>query len=98
MFDWDEANIRHIARHHVSPDEAEQVILNDPLELQRQERSGEQRILHLGTTDSGRLLIVAVTMRNAKSRVVTAYSANRRLRNFYSAQKAISDEEHPQDA
>jgi hypothetical protein len=32
-FDWDEANIGHVARHSVLPDEAEQVILNDPVDL-----------------------------------------------------------------
>ena len=32
-FDWDEANIGHVARHGVLPDETEQVILNDPLDL-----------------------------------------------------------------
>ena len=30
-FDWDEANIGHVARHSVLPEEAEQVILNDPV-------------------------------------------------------------------
>ena len=32
-FDWDEANVSHVARHKVSPEEAEQVILNDPVDL-----------------------------------------------------------------
>jgi hypothetical protein len=32
-FDWDEANIGHVARHSVLPEEAEQVILNDPVDL-----------------------------------------------------------------
>ncbi len=31
-FDWDNANIGHIARHQVTPEEAEQVILNEPVE------------------------------------------------------------------
>ena len=30
-FDWDEANIGHMARHSVIPEEAEQVIFNDPV-------------------------------------------------------------------
>lgn len=29
MFHWDKSNLSHIARHHVSKDEAEQVIQND---------------------------------------------------------------------
>jgi hypothetical protein len=32
-FDWDEANMRHIARHGVTPEEAEEAVTNDPLEL-----------------------------------------------------------------
>jgi hypothetical protein len=32
FFDWDEANLRHIALHHVAQEEAEQVILGDPLD------------------------------------------------------------------
>lgn len=32
-FDWDEANIGHVARHSVVPQEAEQVILNDPVDV-----------------------------------------------------------------
>ena len=32
-FDWDSANIGHIARQDVTPEEAEQVILGDPLDF-----------------------------------------------------------------
>jgi uncharacterized DUF497 family protein len=90
-------NIDHIALHHVTPDEAEQVIENSPLELGQEERSGEQRILHLGETDAARVLLVAVTARGDKVRVVTAYPANRKLRTFYSEQKVTSDEEHSEN-
>ncbi len=34
-FDWDEANVGHVARHGVLPEEAEQVVLNDPVDLGR---------------------------------------------------------------
>jgi hypothetical protein len=33
-FDWDEANIGHVAPHSVLPEEADQVILNDPVTLE----------------------------------------------------------------
>lgn len=33
LFDWDDANILHLAEHDVQPDEAEEVILGDPLDL-----------------------------------------------------------------
>ena len=37
-FDWDEANIGHVALHSVLPEEAEQVILNDPVDLGEETR------------------------------------------------------------
>ena len=43
-FDWDEANIGHVARHSVLPEEAEQVILNDPVDLGLEIVEGEERI------------------------------------------------------
>jgi uncharacterized DUF497 family protein len=58
MFLWDKENISHIARHHVSRSEAEQVIENNPFDLERQIRNGESRILHLGETTTGRVLFV----------------------------------------
>jgi hypothetical protein len=33
QFDWDEMNIRHLARHGLSPEEAEQVLLNWQIDL-----------------------------------------------------------------
>lgn len=62
MFLWDEDNISHnqphIVRHDVSQDEAEQIIANDPFDLERQIRNGELRILHLGETTAGRVLFL----------------------------------------
>jgi hypothetical protein len=43
-FDWDVANREHIALHHVTPDEAEQVIMNNAsLIVKIQSRKGEMR-------------------------------------------------------
>jgi len=52
-FDWDEANIGHLARHSVLPEEAEQVILNDPVDLGMEIVEGEERYLSLGATVQG---------------------------------------------
>ena len=35
-FDWDRANIDHLAVHRVSPQEAEAVFLGDPVDLDYQ--------------------------------------------------------------
>jgi uncharacterized DUF497 family protein len=83
QFSWDEANRNHIAEHAVSPEEAEQVVLNEPLDLEVQIRGGEERTLQVGETDAGRILIVVTTWRGAKVRVVTAFPANKRLRGLY---------------
>lgn len=76
-FDWDEANIGHIARHDVKPEEAEQVIANDPLELKPQLIEGEERFPNVGITNGGRWLVVVLTERGAKVRVVTAFDAEK---------------------
>ena len=47
-FDWDEANRGHIAQHGVTPDEAEQVIANRPVDTKVQLRGGEERYLQVG--------------------------------------------------
>ena len=41
QFDWKEANIAHIARHDVTPEEAEQVVENDPIDAGAVLRNGE---------------------------------------------------------
>jgi uncharacterized DUF497 family protein/predicted DNA binding CopG/RHH family protein len=73
-FDWDQANIRHIAEHDVSPDEAEQVIRNEPFEIDFQRYEEEDRTSELGETNSGRILVVVSTTRGSAIRVVTAYA------------------------
>jgi uncharacterized DUF497 family protein len=82
-FDWDDANIGHIARHGVTPEEAEEVIENDPLELKPQLIAGEERFPNIGVTDAGRWLVVVLTERGTKARVVTAFEAERDLIAHY---------------
>lgn len=82
-FDWDEANIGHVARHGVLLEEAEQVILNDPLDLGIEIFKGEERYLNLGATVRGRILLVVTTWREDRVRVVTAFEPIKRLIQFY---------------
>jgi len=85
--DWDEENIRHIARHEISPAEAEQVIGNRPRDLESEIRNGEERVVQVGETDAGRILIVVSTMQGRKVRVVTAWPSKERLRRYFETQK-----------
>jgi len=82
-FDWDEANVGHLARHRVLPNEAEQVILNNPVDLGMEIIEWEERYLNLGATLRGRVLLVVTTWREERVRVVTAFEPIKRLIQFY---------------
>jgi hypothetical protein len=84
-FDWDENNIRHLARHRISPEEAEQAIL-DPeakmLEIQTSE-GDEERVKAIGRTADGRILVTVFAFRGEAIRLVTAYRAAIREQRLY---------------
>ena len=82
-FDWDDANRKHIAKHGVAPEEAEDAILIEPLDTDLQELGREHRVLCFGRTRSGRLLTVLYTERRGKIRVVTAYEMTKRQQQMY---------------
>lgn len=72
-FDWDQANIRHLARHDVKPHEVEEVFrrryafeFDEPVE-------GEDRFLIYGTTAQGRYLTISFTERKGRTRPITAW-------------------------
>ena len=86
-FDWDEQNTSHLGRHEITPAEAEQAILNRPIDLGSHLRNGEERLALIGETDAGRILAVVTTMRGKKVRVVTAWPANRNYRRYCQSMK-----------
>jgi len=82
-FDWDDANVGHIARHGVTPVEVEQAFANHPLVvLAAQKRKGEERVLCAGLTDAGRALQFVYTIRRRRIRVITAHAAKRKVREI----------------
>ena len=84
LFDWDSANIGHIAEHDVTPEEAEEVILGNPLEIGFDiSADGEHRWSYVGETGRGQVLQVVVTRRGEKIRIVTAFEPTRRDKLFY---------------
>ena len=90
MFEWDEDNIRHIAEHGVTPDEAEQVLFNDPTEAVLQIHEGEERHHQFGVTDEGRCLVVVTTWRSESVlRVVTSYPVSPALRRAYFRRRGL---------
>jgi uncharacterized DUF497 family protein len=90
LFDWDDDNRAHIATHKVSCAEAEQVLTNEPFDLQFQVTNGEERFVQLGETNAGRILVVVTTWRKSLIRVITAYDAQKAMKRIYVAQKGNS--------
>jgi uncharacterized DUF497 family protein len=88
-FEWDAANVAHIARHGVTAGEAEQVMENDPADVGYDVVEGEPRWTVVGHTKSIRVLVVVWTFRNGKLRVVTAREAAKRLREDYFRVKRV---------
>lgn len=69
FFKWDLKNILHIARHHVTPEEAEDTCYSKPFIY----RTGMNRYCILGRTNAGRYLTVIVELLDKETvRVITA--------------------------
>jgi uncharacterized DUF497 family protein len=83
VFDWDGANIAHLARHSVSRQEAEQCYRNDPLIVEEQFINGEDRYLALGETQAARRLAFVFTRRSDHIRFVTAYPMTAQQQEIY---------------
>ncbi len=88
-FDWNEANIEHIARHDVTPTEVEQFFENDPIDINFEVVNGENRWTALGHASSLHFLIVVYTLRDEAVRTVTVREASRNLRVRYLALKGV---------
>jgi len=55
MFEWDRSNLRKIRAHGIRREEAEQVLLSDPVPIYEQDVEGEVRFVYYGETEAGRL-------------------------------------------
>jgi uncharacterized DUF497 family protein len=91
MFDWDAANMAHIARHRVTPLEAEQALSIFPIDLLRQYDEGEDRFLQIGVTAALRVLVVITTWKGDLIRVISAYEAPASLRRRYWEERRETD-------
>ena len=88
-FDWDEANIGHVARHSVTPEEVEQVFANDPMDLGADVVEGEERYTGVGHTNRLRVLVLVWTMRGGATRPITAFDASERVATRYLAERGL---------
>ncbi len=85
-FEWDKGNSnKNLAKHKVSDSECEQIFFNQPF-ISGSDIShshDEPRYYALGTTDSGRRLLVVYTIRNQLIRVISARDMNRNEKREY---------------
>ena len=80
-FEWDEANISHVAEHNVTPEEVEEACFINPLVL----KGRKKRYYVLGTTDGGRYLTVILQYKfRGVIRVITARDMDSAERRRYS--------------
>ena len=84
-FEWDKGNEQKNAKHGVSPAEAEQVFLNEPLVVMDDlKHSGNELRFHaLGQTSDGRLLHITFTIHTTLIRVISARDMHRKERAIY---------------
>lgn len=80
MFDWDEYNLDHIARHGIDLDEAEDTVL-DPDRVSFPARS--RRVGFIGMTEAGTVLVVILDRKRDRWRVVTARDASPNEKKSY---------------
>ena len=79
-FDWDQANVAHIARHGITPEGCEEAYRNGPVVIEVQERRRESRTLCLGETNEARLLTFVVTPREG---FITAHPMHAKQQEIY---------------
>ena len=75
-FDWDDETRKHLAAHKVEPQVFEELLSNNPVDLDFGLVDNEERYRSVGLTNGGRLLSAAWTIRNGKVRAITAFPAS----------------------
>jgi hypothetical protein len=88
-FDWDTSNLRHLAQHGISRPEFEPAMTNNPVFMDVNDESGEERWYALGATDSLRVLFLVFTYRGERVRPITGWDAGRPLREAYFHRKKV---------
>ena len=75
-FQWDDANVEHIARHGVTPEEAEEAYLDENRRYLSIPRTfTEMRRALLGKTEDGRMLFLVYTLRLGYVRILSTRDA-----------------------
>lgn len=84
-FEWDSANVEHIANHNVLPWEAEEVFSDKENALREDvgHSAVEKRFIIIGKTQEGRLLYQVFTRRGDRIRVISSRDINKKEVKLY---------------
>jgi uncharacterized protein len=92
QFQWNESNRQHVFRHKVTTEEFEQAMFNDPMFIDLEEESGEDRWYALGPTNGMRMLFLVFTYREQ----ISAQSPRGTLPNAFGTGTSKSGESRKQ--
>jgi uncharacterized DUF497 family protein len=87
-FDWDAANLRHLAGHRITRAEFEQAMTHNSIVVDFRDESGEERWYALGATDNLRVLFLVFTYRGKRIRPITGWDAGKKLQEQYFRKKS----------
>jgi len=83
---WTDADVEHISRHAISPEEVEEVIASKPLwrRGRRRHQTGSVSIYAFGRTEAGRYLFIVLSpLGLGRAHCVTAREMDTRMRRSY---------------
>jgi len=85
-FDWDKGNVeKNLIKHNVNCQEAEEIFLDTgSLNYDDKKHSVvERRLIKIGKSFSGRILIAYYTVRQNKIRVISVRDVNKKEKSLY---------------
>ena len=82
-FDWDEQNEKHLAKHSITPSDAENVLSGNHILLEYQMEGNEQRWVAVGATRTGRILKIVFAVRGEAMRPITGWAADKETADLY---------------
>ena len=83
---WTDADVEHIARHGITPDEVAEVVGSQPLwrKGRKHRQTGRRSLYAFGQTEAGRYLFVVFSpLGRGRARCVTAREMDTKARRFY---------------
>lgn len=89
-FEWDEGNLnKNRLKHGVDASECEEVFFNEPMLVLDDTKHSivEKRYRVFGVTTSGRMLALAITVRNNAIRVVMARDQSKKERQLFQVEQ-----------